>query len=112
MILAFHLGMPNCASWNGRWSGEGKRYVIVKTFRSAKAQEAARHILATGYYHYSWPDGWGAGITVSEVDSRQAAQLRKSSQGFAGYDWMVDTIVRYGKPLATHQLPDVASTTS
>lgn len=32
MILAFHLSMPNCASWDGRWSGEGRKYVIVITF--------------------------------------------------------------------------------
>lgn len=104
MILAFHLSMPNCASWNGRWSGEGRKYVIVKTFRSKKAIEKAIKIRDTGYYHYSWPDGWGAGITVKEVDSSQAKKLRRESHGFAGYDWMVRTICDYGQPMADHEV--------
>lgn len=103
MILSFKLTMPNRGSWNGGWSGEGNLYVITKTFRG-KAVEKAEKILAGGYYHYSWSDGWGAGIYVREVDSREAARLRKHSKGFCGYDWMVDTIIKYGKPLATHEI--------
>lgn len=106
MILAFHLSMPNCASWNGRWSGDGRKYVIVKTFRGKKATEKAKKIRDTEYYHYSWPDGWGAGITVKEVDSSQAAKLRRESQGFGGYDWMVCTICDYGQPMADHELKE------
>jgi hypothetical protein len=104
MILAFRLSMPNCASWNGKWSGEGRKYVIVKTFKSKKQIEQAQSIVKTGYYHYSWSDGWGAGIRVSEVDSAQARKLRKESQGFAGYNWMVDSIMQYGKILADHEI--------
>jgi hypothetical protein len=106
MILAFSLSMPNCASWNGKWSGEGKKYVIVKTFKSKKAIEKAEKLRDKGYFHYSWPDGWGAGITVKEVDSSQAAKLRKESQGFCGYDWMVSTICDYGQPMADHEVKD------
>lgn len=104
MILAFYLSMPNRGSWNGGWSGEGRKYVIVKTFRSKKAIEKANKILNEGYYHYSWSDGWGAGITIKEVDSTKAAKLRRESQGFSGYDWMVETICLYGKPLASHEI--------
>lgn len=104
MILAFTLSMPNCASWNGRWSGEGRKYVIIKAFKGKKAEAKAKTILHTGYYHYSWPDGWGAGITVSKVDQGQARKLRKESQGFCGYDWMVATICEYGKPMADHEV--------
>lgn len=106
MILAFTLSMPNCASWNGRWSGEGRKYVIVKTFRGRKSIEKALKILETRYYHYSWSDGWGAGITVSEVDSAQASKLRRESQGFSGYDWMVRTICDYGQPMADHEVSE------
>lgn len=104
MILAFELTMPNVGSWNGRWSGEGGAYIITKTFRSQQDVENAIKIRDKGYYHYSWNDGWGAGIHVSEVDSRDAAKLRKRSKGFCGYEWMVDTIIKYGKPLATHEI--------
>jgi hypothetical protein len=106
MILAFNLSMPNCASWNGKWSGEDRKYVIVKTFRSKEAIEKARLILDKGYYYYGWSDGWGAGIKVKEVDSRQAAKLRKESDGFNGYDWMVKTICDYGKPMADHEVDE------
>ena len=104
MTLAFHLGMANCPSWNGRWSGEGRKYVIVKTFRSKKAIEKAERIRDTKHYYYRWSDGWGASITVTEVDSSQAAKLRKESEGFNGYDWMVRTICDYGQPMADHEV--------
>ena len=104
MILAFHLSMPNCASWNGRWSGDGNRYVIVRSFRGKTATKNAERIRDKQHYHYSWSDGWGARITVQEVNSSQAAKLRKESQGFSGYDWMVDTICKYGKPLTDDEI--------
>ena len=106
MILAFTLSMPNCASWNGKWSGDGQKYVIVKSFRGKKAIENAEKIRDTGYYHYSWSDGWGAGISVKEIDSRDATKLRRESQGFCGYDWMVETICKYGKPMATDEVQE------
>ena len=100
MILAFELSMPNRGSWNGRWSGEDKRYIITRKF-SAKESQKADEILKQGYYYYNWGDGWGAGIDVTLVDAKEAAKLRKKSAGFCGYDWMVDTIIRYGQPMNT-----------
>lgn len=100
MILAFELSMPGRNSWNGGWSGEKKRYVIVKSFRGKKREEKAAKILARGYYSYSWEDGWRAGIEVKQVDAKQAASLRRVSDGFCGYNWMVQTILDYGEPMA------------
>lgn len=91
MLIAFELSMPNVGSWNGRWSGEGNCYVIVKWFR--KMPETFK----LGYYHYDFGDGWSAGVTVRECSSTAAAKLRKQSKGFCGYDWMVDEIVTYGR---------------
>jgi len=103
MILAFTLSMPGCPSWNGRWSGEGRKFVIVKTFTSKELAKAVL-ILEEKSFSYRWDDGWMAGIDVHHVDSSQAAKLRKASDGFLGYDWMVDTIVKYGKPLGSHEV--------
>ena len=103
MILAFTLSMPGCPSWNGKWSGEGKRYVIVRRFTS-KEVENAISILDKQSFSYRWDDGWMARIDVHQIGSQQAAKLRKESDGFCGYDWMVETIVKYGKPLATHEI--------
>jgi hypothetical protein len=104
MILAFFLSMPGCPSWNGKWSGDGKKYCVTRKFTGAKSLENAAKILQEGYYTYGWSDGWCAGIEVKVVDSRQATKLRKESQGFAGYDWMVDTIIQYGRPLDSVQV--------
>lgn len=96
--------MPNRASHNGSWSGDDRNYVIVKVFRSKKEIKNAETILAKRYYYYKWSDGWGANITVSEIDSKQAAKLRKKSHGFCGYDWMVTSICDYGEPLSKHEI--------
>lgn len=104
MYLAFFLSMPGCPSWNGKWSGEGRLYCIVRRFGSKKSQVRAAEILATGYYSYGWPDGWRAGIEVKAVDAKEARKLKAKSQGFNGYDWMVNTIIDYGKPMANHEV--------
>lgn len=98
MILAFTLSMPGCPSWNGKWSGEGRKYVITQTFSSSrKGVEKANRILKEGYYDYSFSDGWCAGVDVTLVDAKQAAKLRKESAGFCGYDWMVNSIIQYNE---------------
>jgi hypothetical protein len=109
MILAFELTMPRRNSWNGRWSGEERRYIITKTFRTGKEQAKALDIVINSPYFYSWSDGWGARIDVAVVDSAKAAKLRKSA-GFCGYNWMVDTIIQYGRPLATHEIQSFLNT--
>ena len=98
MRLSFVLSMPNVASWNGKWTGEGTLYAKVINFgRSKKADEKAKAILAKGYYRYAFGDGWSAGISVKAVLPREAAMIRRKSKGFYGYDWMVDSIRSDGK---------------
>lgn len=102
MTLVFTLSMPGRASWNGRWSGEDRIYAITKNFTTKKGKEKAAKILADGYYSYRWSDGWAAGISVKEVTSQEARKIRKKSQGFCGYDWMVDSIMAHGAIYASH----------
>ncbi len=97
MILSFTLSMPNINSLNGKWTGENILYVKTVNFgRSKKATELAEKILDTGYFRYSFGDGWAAGVTVKEVTAREATKLRKKSAGFCGYDWMIDSIRSHG----------------
>jgi len=97
VILAFELSMPGVGSWNGLWSGEIFPYVKVVTWpNTKKRRELADKILAEAYYRYDFGDGWAAGVSVREVDAVEARKLRKASSGFAGYDWMVDEIIREG----------------
>jgi hypothetical protein len=94
MLVCFELSMPGINSWNGKWSGEGRLYARVESFRSKKAIARAKEMVSTGYYHYDFGDGWRAGVTVREVDTKEARKIRAKTQGFYGYDWMVDSIKR------------------
>ena len=97
-MLCFVLSMPNNNSWDGKWSGEGRLYAVLRPIgRSIKAKDRAREVLETGYFHYNFGDGWAAGVTVTKVERREAARVRKCSQGFCGYDWMVDSILQKGE---------------
>jgi len=98
MILSFTLSMPNVGSWNGKWTGVNNLYARVFNFgRGKKANEKAQGILDKGYYHYNFGDGWSAGVTVKQVDAKEAGKIRRGSQGFCGYDWMITSIRNNGK---------------
>ena len=111
MILAFELTMPRCNSWNGRWSGEDRRFIIVKVFSNKKALARAAKLIADAPYYYNWSDGWGARVDVCEVSSNESRKLRKLSAGFCGYDWMVRTIIDHGEILDDAQLKRRIETT-
>ena len=98
MIISFELSMPNNNSWNGKWSGEDRFYAkVVNLGRTKKATEKGQEIIDKGYFHYNFGDGWAAGITAKEVDTKQAAAIRKKSVGFCGYEWMIDSIRQNGR---------------
>jgi len=98
--------MPNVASWDGKWSGEGNLYTIIEKFRPTLKHEAkARELISKGSWYYRWSDGWGARITVKEVSPKEARTIRRKSKGFCGYDWMVKSILNYGEIYADHQIP-------
>ncbi len=93
MLIAFELSMPQNNSWNGRWSGEARRYVKVFSFSATKKSAAkVEAMLARRSYSYNFGDGWCARVDVSVVDANEARKLRKVSAGFCGYDWMIESI--------------------
>ena len=93
MLICFKLSMPNVGSWNGKWTDANTFYARVINFgQSKKMDEKAKVILDKGYYHYNFGDGWSAGISVSQVDAKEAASIRRKSAGFYGYDWMIQSI--------------------
>jgi hypothetical protein len=99
-IICFELSMPSNNAWNGRWSGEGRCYARIKNLgRTKKAEAKAAKILAEGSYYYNFGDGWAARVSVREVSASEAAKIRRKSQGFCGYDWMIDSIIRDGEIL-------------
>lgn len=98
MLLCFKLSMPNKASWNGRWSGEGKlNAAIVRLYKKDISETLLNQILDTKNFYYRWDDGWTACVTVTKVDSKEAAKIRKNNVGFCGYNWMIKSILEHGE---------------
>ena len=95
MILAYTLTMPGRGSWNGGWSGDDGCHVATRSYRTSAPM--------IGSYRYAWEDGWAARIEVREVTAAEAAKLRRKSDGFCGYDWMIDSIERHGAIYASHE---------
>ena len=93
MMIQFTLTMPSNNSWNGKWSGEESLYALVRSYRD---KAVAQKILDAGYQSYSFGDGWRAAIESKEIGASTAEKVRKKSNGFCGYDWMVDSIERHG----------------
>jgi hypothetical protein len=100
-MLGFTLSMPNTGSWNGRWTGEKNLHYLSR--RLSKDKEAA---LDGKSFHYDFGDGWCAGISCKKVDAKTNAKMNKLSSGFCMYDWMVDSIVEFGKILNSNQRQD------
>jgi hypothetical protein len=98
MLIKFELSMPNTNSWNGKWSGEGDLFARVVNFGRGKANdEKANEILDKKSFYYNFGDGWGASVSVSKIDTKEAAKVRKNTAGFCGYDWMISSIRDHGK---------------
>lgn len=94
--LAFILSMPGCPSWNGKWSGRDNFYAKIVPFSGKDKDSRAKKLTDKRYFSYRWPDGWRASIEVKQVDDKEAREIKKKSNGFCGYDWMVASILKDG----------------
>ena len=92
-IYAFKLSMPGVGSWNGKWSGEKDLYI---KFRKLTNEKIKSSLIEEKNYHYNFGDGWRANVSVFVVDSKERNKLERRSQGFCGYDWMIDSIINHG----------------
>lgn len=100
-MICFELSMPSNNSWNGKWSGAGNCYAIIKNFgNSKKTAEREAKIIDDGDYYYNFGDGWTACVSARKVDAKEATKIRKKSRGFLGYNWMVDSILKHGEIIA------------
>lgn len=94
--LCFKLNMPGRNSWDGKWSGDNKLYAKVIIFKKNQKDKAIQ-ILKDGPYSYRWSDGWRAEVSIMTVSKSEAREIIKKSSGFHGYDWMINSIINYGK---------------
>ena len=97
MIVGFYLSMPNNNSWNGKWSGAGKLYARVASYRNPT--QDVMDAIEKGSHYYNFGDGWTAKVDVIQIEKKEAARIRKHSVGFCGYDWMIDSILQHGRIL-------------
>ena len=102
--VEFKLSMPGRSSWDGGWSGADKNYAVVRELSDADLSrlfdgKSAGVDLATceRVWTHRWSDGWTALVSARVVPAR--AKLKKSD-GFNGYEWMIDNILRKGDPHA------------
>lgn len=94
-LILFTLTMPGVGSWNGKWTGESNYYAMIRNL----SKEDTKRILETKNYSYSWDDGWRANISVEKIDSRDRKKIERKINGFMGYEWMVDSIIKNNKIL-------------
>ena len=90
-MVVFKLTMPNRNTWNGKWSGDQRFFASVRYNR-----EVPKEVIGKSFFHY-WDDGWTACVSVEKMDSKEARVYMKKSDGFLGYDWMIESIIRYGE---------------
>jgi hypothetical protein len=100
--VEFCLTMPGRGSWNQPWSGDGRSYLLVRDVEDGLARK-----LDGQSWSYAWAAGWRA-----EIRARVLAEdeTLRPSDGFRGYDWMVVSILRYGKIWAPHEVSESPST--
>jgi len=100
--VEFKLSMPGRSSWNGGWSGEGKNYAVVRDLSDADlarlfdlAPSGVDLTQCRRIWTHRWSDGWVAQVAARVVPVDE--ELPKSD-GFNGYDWMIDNILQKGDP--------------
>lgn len=96
--VAYVLSMPNKGSWDGKWTGEKDvhvrcRKICDKAWNNRVTKEPE---LAGKSFYHDFGDGWTAKIEVKEVTEKEARALKKRSVGFAGYDWMIASLIYSG----------------
>lgn len=97
--IEFRLSMPGNNAWNGRWSGEGRNYTKIRKL-SDKRAAAMLGEKSEDSWGYAFGDGWFASVSARIVPK---GERLKKSDGFYGYEWMVDSIVWHGEILTQDQ---------
>ena len=92
-MIIFELAFPNRGSWNGKWSGEKDRHIIVKKDFQVPKDRIGKT------YSYDFGDGWVASVSIIKLNGndKEYKQLKKKNAGFCGYDWMVNNIITIDK---------------
>lgn len=79
----------------GTANGLEKKRLYAKSRRN---NQVPKEVVGKKFY-YRWDDGWTAYVSVKKVYYREGRKIMRKSSGFCGYDWMIDSIINYGKIL-------------
>ena len=89
-MIVFELSMPGKGSWNGKWSQEGQCFARIYDQRKVPKEYWNKS------FFYRWDDGWEACVTVTQMPASEARKIERRSEGFCGYDWMIESIIQCG----------------
>lgn len=90
-MIVFKLSMPGIGSWNGKWSGQGR--LFARVYRES---DVPKKVVGKDFF-YRWDDGWEACVSVYKVSWQEGQRIKKESEGFRGYDWMITSIIKTGE---------------
>jgi len=90
--VEFRLTMPGRSSADGAWSGSGRNYALVRTMSDRRCATLLESQTTRRWSHF-FGDGWVASVSARIVPS---GEKLARSDGFSGYDWMVDDIMASG----------------
>jgi hypothetical protein len=98
IYISFQLTMPNVGSWNGKWTGAEKQYYAIQRFSKKNNRPfALLENNKSKSWYYNFGDGWGANVKMEIVDRVEAKRREKISSGFCGYEWMIESILKFNK---------------
>lgn len=103
--IAFRLTMPGRGQAVSSSWGQGREYIVVRTLTDETAAALMRGESKRVWWH-RWDDGWVAQVAATRVAPRDR---RTRTTSFAGYDWMIDNILRHGDPAMPKDAVQVAT---
>lgn len=101
-VLLFEYGHSKINTWNGRWAGEDKIFakeVFLSTSKRERLSELGFDLRrgAKKSFTHDFGDGWVAEITMTVGAKKDFKEVMKHSEGFMGYEWIIDSILKHGK---------------
>lgn len=101
-VLLFEYGHSKINTWNGRWAGEDNVFakeVFLSTSKRERLKELGFDLRrgAKKTFTHDFGDGWVAKITMTVGAKKDFEEIMKHSEGFMGYEWIIDSILKHGK---------------
>ena len=101
-IISFEYHTTQIGSWDKKWSGSGKVFAKLKTISKEQKEKLEKMGFAiqkgkSHSFHYDFQDGWACNVTMTVGTKKEFQSIMRQSQGFLGYDWMIQDILENGQ---------------